>query len=52
MPKTSTEKSKDLRERRARARQKEMRGVWVTDAEEKKLKPEVRAMIKDMRKGT
>lgn len=52
MPKTSTEKSQALRDRRVKLGQKEMRGIWVTNAEEKALKPEIRDKLREMRKGT
>jgi len=51
MAQSSTEKSKALRERRAEAGQKEMRGIWLTPEEEKFIKPEVRAKLQKMRKG-
>ena len=49
---TNRQKQEALRKRRADLGQKEMRGIWVTDAEEKALKPKIRAMLKKMRKGT
>lgn len=49
---TNKQKQEALRKRRADLGQKEMRGIWVTDEEEKTLKPKIRAMLKKMRKGT
>ena len=49
MPLTSKEKSQALRNRRAEAGLKELRNVWVSDAEEKALRPIIKAAINDMR---
>jgi uncharacterized lipoprotein YddW (UPF0748 family) len=49
---SSREKQAALRKRKAALRQKELRGVWVTDAEEKALKPKIRAILAKLRKGT
>jgi hypothetical protein len=49
---SSKEKQDALRKRRADLGQKEMRGIWVTAAEEQTIKPKIRAMLKKMRKGT
>ncbi len=45
------QKQAALRARRAEAGLKEMRGIWVTDAEEVEVKPKIRAMLKRLRKG-
>jgi len=50
MAQSNKEKQAALRKRRADAGQKEMRGIYVTDAEEKTLKPKIREMLKKMRK--
>jgi len=49
MPLSNKEKQQALRKRRADAGLKEMRGVWVTDEEEKKLKPQIKQTLKKMR---
>ena len=46
---TNTEKSRALRERRAKLGQKELRGIYLTDAEEIKLKPMIRDILKSIR---
>ena len=46
---SNKEKQEALRKRKADSGQKELRGVWVTDGEEKVIKPKIRAMIKKMR---
>ncbi len=48
---TNKQKQAAFRARRAEAGLKEMRGVWVTDAEEVEVKKKIRAMLKRMRKG-
>ena len=45
------QKQAALRARRAEAGLKEMRGIWVTDAEETEVKQKIREMLKRMRKG-
>lgn len=47
---TNKQKQEALRKRRADLGQKEMRGVWVTDAEEPVLKVRIREMLEQMRK--
>ena len=47
---TNKQKQAALRKRRADLGQKEMRGIWVTDDEEIKVKEKVRAMITKRRK--
>ena len=49
---TNKEKQAALRKRRADLGQKELRGIWVSDDEEKILKTKIRALFKKMRKGT
>jgi uncharacterized lipoprotein YddW (UPF0748 family) len=48
---TNKQKQEALRKRRAAAGLKELRGVWVTDAEEIEVKQKIRAMLKRLRKG-
>jgi uncharacterized lipoprotein YddW (UPF0748 family) len=48
---TNKQKQAALRARMAEAGLKEMRGVWVTDAEEIDVKKKIRAMLKRLRKG-
>ena len=48
-PKTNTNKSRELRQRRTNAGEKEMRGIWLTSDEEKIVKPMVKAALKGMR---
>lgn len=50
MQQTSTEKSKALRKRRAEAGLKELRNIWVSDEEEKALKPQIKNILDKMRK--
>lgn len=50
--KTGGERQEALRKRRAGLGQKELRGIWVTDAEEIEIKKKIRAMLKRMRKGS
>lgn len=38
--------------RRAEEGQKEMRGIWLTESEEKVIKPDIRDKLKRMRAGT
>ena len=52
MPKTAKERQDTLRKKRAALGQKEMRGIWVTDAEEIIVKKELRARLAKMRQGT
>ncbi len=47
---SSTEKSKARRKRLADAGLKELRGVYVTDDEEKTLKPQIKKILEKMRK--
>lgn len=49
---TNKQKQEALRKRRADSGQKELRGVWVTEEEERVLKPQIRETLKRMRKGT
>lgn len=49
---TNKEKQAALRERRTKLGQKELRGLWVSDDEEKELKTKIRVWLKKMRKGT
>lgn len=49
---SNNEKQAALRFRRADLGQKELRGVWVTDEEERTLKPKIRDMLKKLREGT
>ncbi len=51
MPLSNKEKQADLRKRRTEQGQKEMRGIWVTNEEERELKPKIRGMLKVMRKS-
>jgi len=51
MAKSGADRQKDLRQRREALGQKEMRGIWVADAEEIEIKKKVRAMLARMRKG-
>ena len=51
MPLTNKEKQASLRSRWAEAGQKELRGIWVADAEEIKVKKKIRAMLKRLRKA-
>ena len=48
---TSTQRGGTFKARREAEGQKEMRGVYVTNAEEKIVKPDLRARLKRMRKG-
>lgn len=48
---TNKQKQEALRKRRADSGQKELRGVWVTEEEERVLKPQIRETLKRMRKG-
>ena len=48
---TNKEKQQALRKRRAEAGLKELRGIWVTEEEEKHLKPKIRNILKDCRKA-
>ena len=48
MPLTNKEKQAALRKRKAELGQKEMRGIWVTNEEERKLKPKIREILKVM----
>ncbi len=50
MPLSNQEKQAALRKRRADLGQKEMRGIWVTDDEEKIIKKEIRKRLKELRK--
>lgn len=47
----NTEKSKILRAKRAALGQKEIRGLWATDAEEIIIKPMVRKKLKKLREN-
>lgn len=47
---TSTEKSKARRKRLAEAGLKELRAVYVSDEEEKALKPQIKKILDKMRK--
>ncbi len=49
---TNAEKQAALRKRRAKLEQKELRGIWVSNDEDKELKTKIRAWLKKMRKGT
>ncbi len=46
MPLSSTEKSKALRKRRAKAGLKEIRGIWVTEEQERQLKLKIKEWLK------
>ncbi len=48
---TNKEKQQALRKRRADAGQKEMRGIWVTEEEERIVKPQIRETLKRIRNG-
>lgn len=50
MPLSNKEKQAALRFRKAELGQKEMRGIWVTDDEEKIIKNEIRQRLKELRK--
>ena len=47
---SNKQKQAALRKRRAELGQKELRGIWVTDEEEKILKKEIRQRLKELRK--
>lgn len=51
MPLTNKEKQQALRKRRAEEGLKEMRGLWVSEEEEKIVKPEIRKRLEEMRKS-
>ena len=51
MAKSNTQRQRDLRERRESLGQKEMRGIYVTDDEEIKLKLMIREELKKLRKA-
>lgn len=48
---TNQQKQAARRKRQAALGRKEMRSVWVTDAEEARLKPMIRDALKRMRDG-
>ena len=48
-PLSNTEKSQALRKRRAKAGQKELRGIWITNDEEAYLKPMIKQALEDLR---
>jgi len=49
MPQTPAKKSILFREKMAKLNRKEMRGIFLTDEEEKTIKPNVRAMLGELR---
>ena len=46
---TNNERQKKFRATKAEKGQKEMRGIFVTDQEEIKVKPKIREILKKMR---
>jgi len=52
MAKSAKERQQALRTRRAKLGQKEMRGIWVTDAEEIKLKQHIKRELQKLREST